>query len=303
MVVEQNIWPGKCILKVIFQAILHNSYWCSTGQHKADDIVIWGAKFRKLTRVHGLNIIWAYAPGQYSIEYSADGKNFITLLKFRNSVNKGNRGWWKKLEPLLKLKFRSFPDRINFDSPVFAKKIRILMKNPVNHFFGIYRVEFFVRDWAIVIKNSQKNQCKENCWTVNSLRPKVGTPIECNLFVILDADCIDQIGIGENRELFILSPNGMIRHFNTGLCVVTNTSKSLILDNCYKAVKERKDGSAFFIFKSNGSIQTEFDLNYCLSIPEKYNPYNYAMTATPIASSTIIDDNHEAKNAIGNNFI
>ena len=129
-----------------------------------------------------MNIIWAYAPGQYSIEYSADGKKFKTTVKFRNSVNKGNRSWWKKLVPLLKSKYRSFPDRINFESPVFAKKIRILMKDPVNNYFGLYKVEFFVRNWAIIIKNSPKNHCKESCWTINTLHPKIGTPIECTYF-------------------------------------------------------------------------------------------------------------------------
>jgi hypothetical protein len=127
-----------------------------------------------------MNIVWAYAPHQFAVEYSAGGKKFVPLIKFRNSVDKGNKGWWKKLVPLLKMKFRSFPDRINFERPVFAKKIRILMKGPVNNFFGLYRVEFFVRNWAVILKQSPKNQCKESCWTVNTLHVKPGTPVECN---------------------------------------------------------------------------------------------------------------------------
>lgn len=132
-----------------------------------------------MTRIHGINIIWAYAPRQFSIEYSTGGNNFIKLFKFRNTVDKGNKGWWKKLVPLMKLKHRSFPDRFNFDQPIFAKKIKILMRGPVNKFFGIYKVEFFVRNWAVMIKNSQKNQCKESCWTVNTRHPKPGSPVEC----------------------------------------------------------------------------------------------------------------------------
>ena len=110
---------------------------------------------------------------------------------------------------------------------------------------------------------------------------------------------MDQLGIGENREIFILSPNGMIRHFNTGLCVVTNHNKSVILENCYKAVKEKNDGRAFFIFKPDGSIKTEFNREYCLNIPKRLVLKNFALEANSIASSTIIDDNHDAKKAIG----
>ena len=256
-----------------------------------------------MKRIHGLNIVWAYAPGQYSIKYSSGGDKYKTLINFRNTIDKGNQAWWKQLIPTLKLKYKSFPDRINFDTPVFADKIIIEMRNPVNEFFGIYRVDFFVRNWVIMIKNSQKNQIKESCWTVNTLKPKLGSSIQCNSLVKLDADCIEQIGIGDNRELFLLTPNGMVKHFNSGLCVVTNNKNLLFLDDCFKATKERNDGSAFFIFKSNNSIQTVFDKNYCISIPAKNDPYNYASKGTAKATSTMIFDMHDAKNAISTNII
>ena len=199
----------------------------------------------------------------------------------------------------MKLKYKSFPDRFNFDQPIFAKKIKILMRGPVNKFFGIYRVEFYVRNWAVMIKNNQSHKCKESCWSVNSRHPKAGSPVESILKIYTDVDCLKSIATSEHRELFVLSPNGLIRHFNTGLCVVTKHDKSVILEDCLKVIRGRNEGSAFFIFAADGTIKTRSNKKICLKIPSNITPKNYALKGKIIASSNLIDDNHEAEKAIG----
>ena len=133
----------------------------------------------KKTRIHGINMIWAYAPGSFNIEYSIDGISFKPIVEWRNTVNGGNRKWWELLIPSLKNSYKSFPDRITFDSPVFAIKVRINMKGPNNFYYGLYIVEFFVTDWVLAIKALLPNTCKHECWTVNVKDPIPGTQVEC----------------------------------------------------------------------------------------------------------------------------
>ncbi len=158
-----------------------NKYWCSKPVKKMEKIVTWEATLRKRTRVHGINIIWAYAPGTFNIEYSADGKEFKTVIDWRRTVSGGNRKWWEMLIPSLKQSFKSFPDRITFDSPIVAKKIRINMREPVNKFFGLYKVEFFARNWVVLIKSKIPASSKEDCWSVNVKDPRPGSKVESRL--------------------------------------------------------------------------------------------------------------------------
>ncbi len=43
--------------------------------------------------------------------------------------------WWR----------RAYAEHVGFDEPTWAKGIRILMRNPIFYFYGIYRVEAWSR--------------------------------------------------------------------------------------------------------------------------------------------------------------
>lgn len=178
-VYEQNflLWNHRY---PAINAVRSFSYWCSKGGHKKNDEVIFDAKLFRLTRVHAINMIWAYAPERYKIQYSYDGQKFIDLVKWKDAIEGKKSGWWKKLIPALKFKNQSFPDRITFDNAIFARKFRIIMKGPVNGFFGLYKVDFFVRNWVVIFKNTPEDQCKESCWTVNTVNILPDTQIQCN---------------------------------------------------------------------------------------------------------------------------
>jgi hypothetical protein len=100
-------------------------------------------------------------------------------VPWRDSVEGGNRGWWERMFPNYKWRYQSFADRITFDEPKFALKLRILMRDPVNKFFGLYKVDVLVRNWIILLKNTPENKCEESCWTVSTLNPVHGSDVQC----------------------------------------------------------------------------------------------------------------------------
>lgn len=157
------------------------SYWLSKGVHQKIDEIIWEAHLYRLTRVHAINLIWAYAPAKFKIQYSNDNIKYYDLVNWKSTVDKKEGGWWARLIPAYRHRYRSFPDRITFEQPVWARKFRIIMKDAVNGFIGLYRVEFMVRNWIVLLKNTPKDSCKESCWTLNTVIPKAGTQVQCIL--------------------------------------------------------------------------------------------------------------------------
>lgn len=126
-------------------------------------------------------MVWAYAPAKYQIESSLDGIKYKTVIPWRKSVENGNKGWWKRLFSHLRGRYKSFADRITFDKPIFAKYFRILMRGPVNIYFGLYKVNLLARNWVVMIKNKPKGKCEESCWTINTLKPVHGSLVQCML--------------------------------------------------------------------------------------------------------------------------
>jgi len=128
-----------------------------------------------------MNIVWAYAPLEFSLEYSNGGK-FKLLRQWRNSKAHGNKIWWDGLFLANRKRNQTFPAKIIFQVPVFATSIRIKMRGPVNKLFGIYKVSFFTKNTPIIIKKKldEKEKCAEYCWVVNSIVPKPGDEVKRN---------------------------------------------------------------------------------------------------------------------------
>ena len=267
-----------------------HSYWCSRGNHGAEDIIIWEAQFNELTRVHGINMIWAYSPLRYAIEYSRDNKEFITLIDWRDTHSGGTNSWWSNLIPALRQSARSFPDRITFDNPVFVRKVRIIMKGPVNYYFGIYRVDIFVKNWTMVIKNTTEGECKEDCWVVNSVAPRNNDKVKT-------AECVGSIGYSENRELFTLLYDSRIVHTNSGLCVISGYDKDVVLQNCNWA-EWAQDGRHKYNFWPDGRITPQYAPDECIFKPLGVASEKIQNQAIAEASSEIPDGGHNASRSI-----
>ena len=115
----------------------------------------------------------------------------------------------------------------------------------------------------------------------------------------LVAECLPQLAITENRELFILNPQGIINHFPSGLCVVLENDRKLKLDDCWSA-QTHNDGRNNFIFHEDGSIIPEFNTDECIHIPTDSGSSNLALKGKPESTSSSGDGGHEAIRAIGN---
>ena len=246
-----------------------------------------------MTRIHGINIIWAFAPKRYAIEYSRDGNNYKTLIDWRDAVQGGNKSWWESLIPSLRTAYRSFPDRITFDYPVFAIKVRILMKGPVNYYFGLYRVDIFIRNWILVIKNTPEGQAKEDCWVINTVVPKLNTPVKTS-------DCVHAIGYSENRELFVLLYDSRLVHYNSGLCVTSGNIKDIHLEDCNQA-SGFCDGRNKFYFWEDGRITPHYARDECIHRPVDAKPLGIEQEGVAEATSEIADGGHSAYRAIDGN--
>ena len=240
-------------------------------------------------------MIWAYAPRRYAIEYSRDGKNYEKepLIEWRDTVAGGTRRWWENLIPILKSQSRSFPDRITFEYPIWARKMRILMKDPVNWYFGIYRVDIFVKNWTLVIKSTTTGQCKEDCWVINTLVPTDGTKIKTQ-------ECIGTIGYSENRELFTLLYDARLLHYNTGYCVTSGLDKQIRLENCNQA-EYSNNGRHKYNFWKDGRITPFYAPDECIYKPIDDEPEFIQKLGIAEATSEIADNGHDAPHVIKGN--
>jgi hypothetical protein len=148
-------------------------------------------------------IKWAYAPAEFSVQTKAygdsnnpNGSVWETAVGWQPSISNTNAQWWHKQFYWYRWRYRSFTHRINFDVPTWAYHIRILMRNPVNWFFGIYRVEAWSKQWVVMLKSGQKSE-NESCLTLNDGYGNAGNHMR-------SADCLKSIATGDGRDLWIV---------------------------------------------------------------------------------------------------
>ncbi len=161
------------------------------------------------------------------------------------------------------------------------------MKGPVNYYFGLYRVDLYVRNWTMVVKNSTTGQCREDCWVVNLLSPKHFDPVKT-------ADCVHTIGYSENRELFSLLYDTRLVHYNTGYCVVSAEDKNKVfLQGCIHAQYHR-DGREKFNFWPDGRITPRYAKDECIYKAIDSFPEEVQQQAVVEATSEIASGGHNA---------
>ena len=145
-----------------------DGYWCSTGNHGVKDEIEFNIALEASERLSAMWIHWAFAPGEFKIEFSNDNKTWVDLFKgYRKSVKNGDVNWWKSIlsDKNLRWSYKTFAERINFDEAIWGKWIRLTMRFPVNQYFGIYRVEFYKKSKSIVMIESL-NTSKRMCLSV-----------------------------------------------------------------------------------------------------------------------------------------
>lgn len=95
------------------------------------------------------------APREYSLQISEDGRNWVEKVGWTDISKGEKRKGFRKLFPWYIWGDMSFAMNIEFESPVWAKAIRILSRKVQYTFVGIYRVEVWVKDWVVMLVSGE----------------------------------------------------------------------------------------------------------------------------------------------------
>lgn len=169
-------------------------FWCSSGNHGLLDEVEINIELDNNERFNSIYIFWAFAPGEYRIQYSngeitddsgrinnntdSNYHNDISISKpssssiynyiyydmfkekFKKTIKNSSSSWWNNvlLDQKRRWLYRSFDERVDFSDeigPIFAKFIKITMRIPVNVYFGIYKISLYKFSYTQAILNNK----------------------------------------------------------------------------------------------------------------------------------------------------
>jgi hypothetical protein len=289
---------NNIIKKYDAKNLLLNDYWCSAGNHGVKDEIKLKFEFESSVRLSGIWLHWAYAPGEFRIQYSntlsTDSFRDIFPKKFRFSIEKGNLVWWKKIlsNPLTRWHHKSFDDRINLDHPVFAKYIIMTLRIPVNKYFGLYKIEFYRKIKSVVILKNKITGFNNNiCMLLANGDYIQGTPL-------IARDCIDALSFGDNRDLFILHSNGFITSFNAvNRCIQSDSKLNVNLEDCATS-ENYKDERHKWNVEYTGLIRSVKDPTTCLAVSVSDDNFIRTKDMIVTSSSTEIDNTHAPEYAV-----
>lgn len=278
--------------------LLLDDYWCSAGNHGIKDEINLKFEFESSVRLSGIWLHWAYAPGEFRIQYSntlsPDSFRDIFPKKFRFSIEKGNLVWWKKIlsNPLTRWQHKSFDDRINLEKPVFAKYIIITLRIPVNKYYGLYRIEFYRKSKSVVMLKNKISGFNNNiCMLLSNGEYVQGSPI-------ITRDCIDSLSFGDNRDLFILHSNGYITSFNSvNRCIQSENKLIVNLEDCATSENYKDDRHKWSV-EYTGLIRSVKDPTTCLAVSVSDDNFIRTNDMVVTCSSTEKDNSHEPENAV-----
>lgn len=127
--------------------------------------------------------------------------SFFSFFKFRWR-------WW----------YSSYAENINFDDPQLFQGVRLLMKDPVNYFYGIYRVFVWVKQWTVMLI-SGSDADGDLCLVTKNGKYE-------NNQDIMAQPCVDAIAASDYREIFQMQVNGQLTSFEGGKCVENRSGDS-----------------------------------------------------------------------------
>lgn len=241
-------------------------FWCSEGNHDLNIPVKFYGELEKSHRLSAFWIHWAFAPGEYRVLISNkkenDGSiNWTVMTDWKDSIKGGDSNWWKSVitNPKTRWKFKSFDERVNLEEPTWAKYFLIEMRLPVNQYYGIYKLEFYIKSKAVVMLKS-KRPGEEACLSVANGQISNNSPV-------LMIDCLQGITYGDNRDLFVLHSNGLITTFRDGKCLQSPSASRVDILECGKS-QDFKDDREKWILEYDGKIRSIKEEFTCLSITD-----------------------------------
>jgi hypothetical protein len=269
------------------------NFWCSAGNHGLKDEIKFNVEFERSYRMNAMWIHWAFAPGEFKIRFSNDNQNFYDLFNgFRYSIKEGNPNWWKSILSNSKSRwaYKSFDERIKFSEPIWGKYVEITMKIPVNQYFGIYKLEFYAKNKSIVM--------------IKSLKPQAGLCLSVangalnNYSPVVGSECLQGIGFGDNRDVWILNSNGYITTFRENKCLESPTTGVIDIVDCGIAADFRDDREKWII-DYDGKIRSSQQQSTCISlVDDSVSDLIPVENIKPSASSTQSDGLHNPDRAL-----
>jgi hypothetical protein len=214
------------------------TYWLSTRGRQHDH---WEAVFDQPQKIDVIDIKWRLAPKRFRVFIKLDDKSdYIPVT-----------GVFEKTSFINKEGKISSKDAISeynaivFHKPIFAKRVRINLNEPVKHgSFSIFYVKFYQKRTTILVKNELIDSTQQYCMYVNTDMPTDGTKVEVY-------PCLRSLTLANNNELWVYYNDSSIRHYNSKLCLGFDVENDLALRHCgdYNpsfTVKLRHDSTMYF---------------------------------------------------------
>jgi hypothetical protein len=240
-----------------------SSFWCSTGHHELNTEITFEVEFMRSNRIYAIWIYWAFAPGEYMIRYRNESSQaWVDLTPgFKPSRKEGTINWWKSIlsNPKTRWQYKSFDERIDLDEPIWARYFQVVMKVPVNFYFGIYKLEFYTKIKSVVMIKSLK--------VAETLCLSVINGSITNYSPVVAIDCLQAIAYGDNRDLFVLHSNGYITTYRENKCIQSQNANTVDILECGNS-SEYKDDRDKWILEYDGKIRSAKEEFTCLSITD-----------------------------------
>jgi len=262
-------------------------FWCSEGNHYLKQEVVFRVELEKSARINAFWIQWAFAPGEFLIRLKNDEDEWQYPLgkpgDFILSKKGGNADWWNSVlrNPKLRWAFKTFDQRYNFEETLWGKYIEIIMRVPVNIYFGIYKLELYTKTKTTLMFQSRMQGGEYCLSTANGMRS--------NFTPVFALPCLQGISYGDNRDVFLLHSNGYITTESNNFCVQSPSSDVVNVVECGVA-SNYKDDREKWILDYDGKIRSMKEQFSCLSLADNSAGDLIPLDDMKSSSSSVQDD-------------
>jgi len=215
-----------------------SGYWCSAGGHSANQIVSWTGYAGSRVPAVGIQISWAYAPGEVKVLVSGDGGNFEEAACWKQSIRQDV----------------AYTETIFFNAPTNTKAVKLLMRSPMPWgYFGITSAELLVKAFPFMLVSANAGATEE-CL--------VSTPQGLAL-----QSCLAAIAAADGREVWSLSDAGQLFTLHKQCVTLAGGDVSaggqVVLEPCDRG---SENGASKWGMSSNGQLKLSAGGDFCLGV-------------------------------------
>jgi hypothetical protein len=209
-----------------------SGYWCSSGSHRAEQVVSWTGLLATRQTLLGISLSWAYSPNEFKVLTSPDGANFIENACWRP-------GGGQEV---------SYVEHVMFEKPIAVRAVAVVMRGPrAWGYFGLNSASAIVESGPAMLVSGSTSTSGELCVVTSAEK------LSLNL-------CVDAIASGTGNEIFRISDDGLLMStMRPDACVTlvdgdASDGGILAVSSCRRA-SEAEDGRAVFRRSAEGQLQ------------------------------------------------